>query len=75
VTETEITADSIEAEFPDWEPFRGVDRRWHARIRGAAAPVMVHGDDLVDLREEIVRKISQMQEAAYRQARPSHLYY
>jgi hypothetical protein len=44
--------------------FRGVDRRWHARIGGADKPVMVHGDDLVDLREEIIRKISQLEECA-----------
>jgi hypothetical protein len=28
-----ITKDSIEAEFPGWEAFQGVDRRWHARVR------------------------------------------
>ena len=63
----EITTVSIEAEFPGWELFRGVDRRWHARLRGADMPVMVHGDDLVDLREEIVRKVSKIQEMAWRE--------
>ena len=67
MNETDVTADSIEAEFPGWQPFRGVDRRWHARIRGAAAPVMIHGDDLVDLREQIIRKVSQLEEAAYQE--------
>jgi hypothetical protein len=61
VNETEITAASIEAEFPGWETFRGVDRRWHARIRGADMLVMVHGDDLEGLREEIVRANSKRQ--------------
>lgn len=69
MTDEEITSESIEAEFPGWGTFRGVDRRWHARIRGADKPVMVHGDDLVDLREEIIRKVSQMEQAAYQQAR------
>jgi hypothetical protein len=52
-----ITREAIEAEFPDWEAFQGVDQRWHARLRGADKPVMVHDDDLVGLREEIVRTI------------------
>jgi hypothetical protein len=30
---------------------------------------MVHGDDLTDLREEIVRKVSQIEEEAYRRSR------
>jgi hypothetical protein len=27
---------------------------WHARIRGATPPVMVHGEDLLDLRDQII---------------------
>jgi hypothetical protein len=61
-----ITQQSIEAEFPKWETFPGVDRRWHARLRGADKPVMVHDDDLGGLREEVVRKVSEMENAAYR---------
>jgi hypothetical protein len=64
-----VTVKSIEAEFPGWEAWQGVDRRWHARIRGADKPVMVHDDDLVGRREEIVRKVSQIEQAAYQQAR------
>jgi hypothetical protein len=63
------TKESIEQEFPDWEAFRGVDRRWHARIKGATLPVMVHGDDLVDLREEIIRENSDRHERAWQQGR------
>ena len=66
-----VTKESIEQEFPGWEVWQGVDRRWHARIRGAAAPVMVHGDDVVDLREQIIRKVSQLEEAAYQQTQSS----
>src|SRR5258706_10237031 len=51
----EVTRESIEAEFPGWEAFQGVDRKWHARIKGATPPVMVHDDDLDGLREEIRR--------------------
>jgi hypothetical protein len=46
-----VTAESLAAEFPGWEAFQGVDRWWHARVRGATPPVMVHGEDLMDLRE------------------------
>lgn len=63
-----ITKEAIEAEFPGWEAFQGVDRRWHARLRGADMPVMVHDSDLEGLREEIVRKVSHMAQAAYRAA-------
>jgi hypothetical protein len=48
-------ADHIAAEFPAWEAWQGIDRLWHARIRGATPPVMVHGEDLVDLRDQIIR--------------------
>ena len=48
----------IAGEFPDWEAWQGIDRLWHARIRGAFPPVMVHGEDLVDLRDQIIRFVS-----------------
>jgi hypothetical protein len=49
----EITREAIEKEFPGWEAWEGMDRMWHARIRGAVPPVMVHGEDLVDLRDQV----------------------
>jgi hypothetical protein len=57
--EDPITAESIADEFPSWEAWQGIDSLWHARIRGATPPVMVHGEDLVDLRDQIKRKLSQ----------------
>jgi len=45
----------IAGEFPDWEAWQGIDRLWHARIRGAIPSVVVHGEDLVDLRDQIIR--------------------
>jgi len=65
VTNGEVTKEKIEQEFPAWSVFQGVDRRWHARIRGAVPPVMVHDDDLLGLREEITRKISQLDEEGW----------
>jgi hypothetical protein len=67
MTEDDVTRESIEAEFPGWEAWQGIDRLWHARIRGATPPVMVHGEDLVDLRYEIRRRISQTEELEYQQ--------
>jgi hypothetical protein len=54
-------APGIAAEFPGWEAWQGIDRLWHARIRGAVPPVMVHGEDLVDLRDQIIRFIDLQQ--------------
>lgn len=48
-----ITVESLATQFPAWEAWQGLDRLWHARIRGAVPPVMVHGEDLVDLRDQI----------------------
>jgi hypothetical protein len=50
-------ATQIAREFPGWEAWQGIDRMWHARIRGATPPVMVHGEDLVDLRDQILRYV------------------
>ena len=60
-----MTPDDIENEFPAWEVWHGTDRRWHARIRGAVPPVMVADDHFDGLREEIVRKIGQLDPADY----------
>ena len=61
----EPTKDSIEREFLGWELWRGTDNRWHARIRNAEPPVTVADDHLDGLREEIVRKLSQLETADY----------
>jgi hypothetical protein len=50
-------AAGLAGEFPGWEAWQGIDRLWHARVRGATPPVMVHGEDLVDLRDQILRHI------------------
>src|SRR5260221_5720002 len=50
-------AAEIAAEFPGWEAWQGIDQLWHARVRGATPPVMVHGEDLVDLRDQVRRDL------------------
>ena len=61
-----ITPESLAAEFPGWKAWQGIDRLWHARIRGATPPVMVHGEDLTDLRDQVKRKLGQMEECWHR---------
>lgn len=63
------TPDDIETEFPAWETWRGIDNRWHARIRGATPPVMVVDDHLDGLRDEIARKIGQLDGQAWAEGR------
>jgi hypothetical protein len=54
----------LAGEFPGWEAWQGIDRLWHARIRGAVPPVMVHGEDLVDLRDQILRHMHNAEDYA-----------
>jgi hypothetical protein len=61
----EPTEQSLAAEFPAWECWQGIDRLWHARIRGATPPVMVHGEDLMDLRDQILRQIAKRETQDY----------
>jgi hypothetical protein len=60
-----ITIESIEREFPGWEPYKGTDRRWHAQLSDAKPHVVVHDDDLLGLRDEIIRENSQRYERAW----------
>lgn len=68
---TEPTKESIDAEFPDWEVWWGIDGRWHGRVKGATPPIMVSDDHLGGLREEIFRKKSQLGERAWADGRLS----
>jgi hypothetical protein len=39
---------------PSWEAWVGiVNRQWHARLKGAVPPVMVHDDNPQGLRQQI----------------------
>ena len=48
---------AIGQEFPGWEPWQGLDGRWHARIPGAIPPVMVHAGSASDLIEQIRSRV------------------
>jgi hypothetical protein len=62
----EPTPGSIAKEFPEWECWQGFGSLWNARIKGATPPVMVWGEDLMDLHDQIVRKVSEIETKAYR---------
>jgi hypothetical protein len=49
----------IAGQFPGWEPWQGLDGRWHARIVGAVPPVMVHAGSPAELCELIRRRVRQ----------------
>jgi hypothetical protein len=44
---------AIEAEFPGWEAWTSLDGQWHARIKQATPPVMVHAGSAEELAEKI----------------------
>jgi hypothetical protein len=43
------------AEFPQWQAWRGVSGLLYARKLDTTPPVVVRGEDAVDLRDEITR--------------------
>jgi hypothetical protein len=43
------------AEFPSWQAWRAANGLLYARKAGATPPVVVRGEDAVDLRDEIIR--------------------
>jgi len=57
-------AREIETRFPGWEAWRGTDQRWHARLKGHVPRPGDYpaGDDLEDLREEIVKWLGRHEE-------------
>ena len=58
MADEEIRLGSLEIEFPRWEISRGTDQRWHAALKSAEKPAIVHDDDLLGLREEIIRYLA-----------------
>jgi hypothetical protein len=68
----EPTVADLRREFPDWTIYKGIDQRWRARLTSAKPPVpIVVDDDLDGLREEIVRKVSQLEAQAWAEGRRS----
>lgn len=42
-------------EFPAWQVWRGVDDLCYARLLGSSPPIVVRGEDAVDLRDQVRR--------------------
>jgi len=62
---TELSADDVAAEFPDWRIWKGVSGLWYARLRDTQPPVITRGEDPSDLRDEIRRKLAQAEETRW----------
>ena len=44
----------LEAEFPEWDAWRGVNNLWYVRKTMSTAPVIMSGESLTDLRDQII---------------------
>jgi hypothetical protein len=49
------------AEFPDWAAWRAVSGLLYARKLGTSPPLIVGGEDAVDLRDQIIRAEAQIE--------------
>lgn len=56
----EYTKEALQQEFKAWEIWEGMLGSWHARVKGATPPIMVWGEDLTDLRDQIKAKTVRM---------------
>jgi hypothetical protein len=69
----EPTLADVQREFPGWQCWRAISGLCHARPATAAPgePAPVTGEDPRDLRDQIIRRKAQMDEAAWRAAHTS----
>ena len=44
----------LEAEFPGWHAWLGVNNLWYVRKTMSSAPVVMRGESLTDLRDQII---------------------
>jgi hypothetical protein len=49
----EPTAETMAIEFPRWHVWQGIAGLWYARKMLASPPVVLRGEDLMDLRDQI----------------------
>jgi hypothetical protein len=50
----------VAAAFPRWHCRRGTSGLYYARLRDSSPPVIVQGEDALDLRDMIIRAESQL---------------
>lgn len=48
------SAKALMDEFPDWHVWKGVNSLFYARLPKTSPPVVVQGEDLLDLRDRII---------------------
>ena len=48
-------ASNIMGDYPGWEVWTSLNGQWHARLKGAVPPVMVHDDSPAEIRAQIAR--------------------
>ncbi len=53
--EQDLGREELEREFPRWHTWQGISGLWYASRRLTSPPVVVRGEDLTDLRDEIRR--------------------
>lgn len=56
--EVEPTLEDVAAEFPRWRCWLGVNGLYYARLPRTSPPVDVRGEDPMDLRDMIRRKLA-----------------
>lgn len=56
----EPSLDDLARAFPRWEAWRGISQLYYARLRGSSPPIVVRGEDPLDLECEIRRAIARL---------------
>ena len=51
----DLSGEELERQFPRWHMWKGISGLWYASRRGSSPPVVVRGEDLAGLRDEIRR--------------------
>jgi hypothetical protein len=49
----EPTLEDVQTEFPGWHTWTGIAGLVYARLRGSSLPIVVRGEDPLDLRDQI----------------------
>jgi hypothetical protein len=61
----ELSAEDLAKEFPRWQVWRGICHMWYGRLLNSSPPVIVRGEDPTDLRDEIIRKVSDLEQPRF----------
>jgi hypothetical protein len=56
---TDPTPEQIEAEFPGWEVFQGINDLWYARYSRSSPQIRVCDENTTELREQVRAKTAE----------------